>query len=231
MKLLIIIPAYNEELNIDNTVSALLSKYSDADYVVINDGSEDGTSDLCHKKGYPVLDLPINLGLAGAFQTGMQYAYENGYEAVLQFDGDGQHDASFISKMIEIIQTGDYDIVIGSRFVTGTKNKTLRMLGSRMITGAIKISTGTTINDPTSGMRLYGKNVIKQYANNMNYGPEPDTLAYLVRSGAKIVEVQVIMHNRTAGRSYLTISRSIRYMIEMIISILVVQFFRKKETL
>lgn len=229
MNCLVIIPAYNEALNIENTVTKLLSALPSADYIVINDGSSDETAAICRRNGYPLLDLPVNLGLSGAFQAGIRYAYEKDYDAALQFDGDGQHDASCISLLTEEMERSGADIVIGSRFVTEKKPSSLRMLGSRLITAAIRLTTGATVNDPTSGMRLYGKNVLRRYAVNLNYGPEPDTIAYLIRSGCRIREVQVVMHERTAGKSYLTLGRSAKYMADMIISILLVQFFRKKE--
>lgn len=229
MKLLIIIPAYNEALNIADTVSGLLSKIPDAEFVVINDGSSDNTAEICKANGYPLISLPVNLGLAGAFQTGIRYAFGKGYDAAIQFDADGQHDASYIKALVNRMQETSSDIIIGSRFVTEKKPSSLRMLGSKLITWAINLTTGVHVNDPTSGMRLYGRSVLKQFSDNINYGPEPDTLAYLIRSGVKVSEVQVVMHERTAGKSYLTFGRSVKYMTNMIISILLVQFFRKKE--
>lgn len=229
MKYLILIPAYNEALNIEKTVSSLLSVLPAAEYVVVNDGSGDNTAAICRANGYPLLDLPVNLGLPGAFQTGIRFAYEHGYDAALQFDADGQHDASCISLLTEEMEKTGADIVIGSRFVSERKSASLRMLGSRMITAVIRLTTGVTVTDPTSGMRLYGKKMLRRYATGLNYGPEPDTLAYLIRSGCNISEVQVIMHERTAGKSYLTLGRSIKYMTDMILSILFIQFFRKKE--
>ena len=126
-ELLIIIPAYNEEENIENVVSFICENYSQYDYVVVNDGSKDHTADICRKNGYELLDLPVNLGLAGAFQAGLKYAYVKGYSYAIQFDADGQHRPEFISSMLERIKQG-YDIVIGSRFVNERKGKSLRML-------------------------------------------------------------------------------------------------------
>lgn len=129
MKTLIFIPAYNEEENIARVVDNLVENYPQYDYVVINDGSRDRTAQICRERGYHLIDLPVNLGLSGAFQTGMRYAAENGYDAAVQFDADGQHLPEYIAPMEEKLAQGN-DIVIASRFVTKKKPHSLRMLGS-----------------------------------------------------------------------------------------------------
>ena len=225
--LLIIIPAYNEEASIVSVVDNIIQNYSQYDYVIINDGSKDQTSAISHAKGYNIVDLRVNLGLAGAFQTGLRYAYEKGYKKAVQFDADGQHLPEYISVLEEMIDSG-YEMVIGSRFVTEKRENSLRMLGNTLISGAIKLTTGKTINDPTSGMRMFSENLIKEFALNINYGPEPDTVSYLIRHGVKVAEAQVRMRERQAGESYLTFSRSIQYMIHMFASILIIQNFRKR---
>ena len=128
-KLLIIIPAYNEAENIERVVDNLTENYPQWDYLVVNDGSKDRTAEICREKGYPLLDLPVNLGLAGAFQAGIRYAYQNGYTAALQFDGDGQHEPAYIESMLKKMEQEHLDIVIGSRFCEEKKPHTLRMLG------------------------------------------------------------------------------------------------------
>lgn len=224
---LVIIPAYNEQDNIKRVVDNLIQNYPQYDYVIINDGSKDNTKKICFENGYRLLDLPVNLGLAGGFQAGMKYAYQMGYEYAIQFDADGQHRPEYIENMVEEIKKG-YDIVIGSRFVTEKKDRSLRMLGSRMIAWAIKFKTGVSIKDPTSGMRMFDKAMIKECALNINYGPEPDTVSYLIKNGAKVSEVQVQMDERIAGESYLNFVNSMYYMIRMLISIVVIQDFRKR---
>ena len=230
-KFLIIIPAYNEAENIERVVTNLQKNDPKWEYLVVNDGSKDDTAEICRKNGYPLLDLPVNLGLAGAFQAGIRYAYQNGYTAALQFDGDGQHEPCYIETMINKMEREKLDIVIGSRFCEEKKPHTLRMLGSTLITTAIRLTTGKRVTDPTSGMRLFNANVLKNFSRNINYGPEPDTISYLLRCGASISEVQVEMHERIAGTSYLNLGRSVRYMLNMFISILFVQFFRPRSTL
>jgi glycosyltransferase involved in cell wall biosynthesis len=230
MKVLIIIPAYNEAGNIVRVVSNLVENYPQFDYVVINDGSRDETAKLCYEHGFHLIDQPINLGLAGTFQTGMKYAYEHDYDAAVQFDGDGQHRPEYIQAMAERIEAGA-DIVIGSRFVTEEKPKSLRMFGSNILQSFIRLTTGTNIKDPTSGMRMFSRRIIKILAGNINMGPEPDTVAYLVRSGAKTEEIQVTMDERLFGESYLNLKASIKYMTVMSISILLIGCFRPKVNL
>ena len=226
-ELLIVIPAYNEEKNIENVVSYIISHYSQYDYVVVNDGSRDQTAEICREKGYELLDLPVNLGLAGAFQTGLKYAYMKGYSYAIQFDADGQHLPEYIPIMLEQIKKG-FDIVIGSRFVNIKKSRSLRMLGSKMLTVAIKLTTGVRVSDPTSGMRMFSRSMIREFAENLNYGPEPDTVSYLLKNGAKVAEVPVHMEERQFGESYLNLMNSGKYMIKMLLSILFVQNFRKR---
>lgn len=228
MKCLLIIPAYNEEENIVRVIGNLEENYPMYDYVVINDGSGDGTAALCREHSFELIDLPVNLGLAGAFQTGLKYAYRHGYDYAIQFDADGQHRPEFIASMLDKIQEG-YDIVIGSRFVTEKKPKTLRMLGSNMISLATRLTTGRKVKDPTSGMRMFNKKMIAEFALNMNYGPEPDTISYLLKQGATIAEVQVEMDERIAGESYLNLTKSMMYMLRMLMSILFIQNFRKRK--
>lgn len=227
-RILLIIPAYNEEANVSCVVEEVKNDFPQYDYVVVNDGSKDHTADICRQNGYNLLDLPLNLGLAGAFQAGMKYADRCGYAYAIQYDGDGQHDARYIAEMLRIAEKDDCDIIIGSRFVTERKPWTARMIGSRLISACIRLTTGRKVKDPTSGMRLYNRKMIGILAEKVNYGPEPDTLAYLIRCGAKVQECQVSMRERTAGESYLKLGNTIRYMTRMCMSILVVQWFRRK---
>lgn len=188
-KVLIIIPAYNEEENIENVVDSLIKDYAMYDYVVINDGSTDSTIEKCENNNYNVINLATNVGLAGAFQTGMKYASIKDYDFAIQFDGDGQHNAEYIDDMINCAIDNRYDIVIGSRFVNKKKRISLRTIGSCLLTCVIWITTKKTIKDPTSGMRLYDKRVIDEFAIRINYGPEPDTIAFLFRKGITCGEI------------------------------------------
>lgn len=228
MKVLIIIPAYNEAENIERVVDNLEENYWYYDYVIINDGSSDDTRKICARKQYNMLDLPVNVGLSGAIKSGMRYANFYGYDYVVQLDGDGQHDPEYIESMLNEMKKTGCDIVIGSRFKNKRKPLTARMLGSILITGAIRLTTGKHIGDVTSGMRLFNKKMIKQFGYNIHYSPEPDTLAYLLNCGVQIREVQVTMSERIAGTSYLNLWNSMWYMLKMMFSILLFQWVRKR---
>ncbi|MDD6074464.1 MAG: glycosyltransferase family 2 protein [Clostridium sp.] len=226
-ELLIVIPAYNEAENIERVVNHLITEFPQYDYVVVNDGSKDSTAEICRRNGYNLLDLPVNLGLAGGFQAGLKYAARHGYRYAIQLDGDGQHRPEYIESMLKKMEEG-YDIVIGSRFVGEKKPFTMRMLGSNLIGAAIRLTTGVRIQDPTSGMRMFNRKMIEEFAGGLNYGPEPDTVSYLMKQGAKVAEVPVIMDERVSGVSYLTPVNAAKYMIKMLISILLIQNFRKR---
>ena len=225
-RLLVVIPAYNEEMNIRNVMDDLRKCCPEYDYLIINDGSTDGTLEICRKNGYNVLDLPVNLGISGGFQAGMRYALSNGYRYVVQFDGDGQHLARYIRPMYECALQGNYDIVIASRYIRGKKGLSPREIGSRLISLCILLVTGRRITDPTSGMRLYCRGIIEKIATQMNYDPEPDTLAALMRRGATVCEIPARMHDRAHGASYLTFTNSVKYMVYTCTSILVVHWLR-----
>lgn len=227
VKILLIIPAFNEEESLKHTITSLVETVPEVDFLIVNDGSTDGTTRVCRENHYPFLDLATNLGLAGAFQAGLKYAYRHGYDCAIQFDADGQHLPKYIPELAEA--TKDHDIVIGSRFIGKKKPHSLRMFGSDLIQWAIKVTTGKTITDPTSGMRAFNKRMIAQMAKGVNFGPEPDTVSYLIkRANANVTEVPVEMQDRVAGESYLKPLSSAAYMLRMAISILFLQFFRKK---
>lgn len=220
MKVCLIIPSYNEEENILRVYEDIRTNASDCDYIFINDCSTDNSKQVFTQNNINVINLPVNLGLTGAVQTGYKYAYEHGYDCAVQFDGDGQHKAIYIKKLVNAMEDG-CDIAVGSRFVTEKKPWSLRMLGSRIISLCIFIKTGKKISDPTSGFRMLNNKMMKDYAYNINRKPEPDTLVYQLKKGAKISEVQVEMDERVAGTSiYSGLFSSFSYMIKMIISIM-----------
>lgn len=227
MKTLLIIPAYNEEESLKSTMDSIAAAQVNADCLIVNDGSVDGTVQVCRDNNYPFIDLATNLGLAGALQAGMKYAYRHEYDCVIQFDADGQHLPEYIGLLEGAIET--HDIVIGSRFLDRKKPLSMRMLGNRLISAAIKITTGKSLRDPTSGMRAFNKRMVKYFALGLNFGPEPDTVSYLIkRAGANVAEVPVEMAERTAGESYLNLWTSITYMLRMTISILFIQLIRRR---
>jgi len=225
---LAIIPCYNEEECLKIVVEDLKEKTASVDFIVINDGSSDGTYKVCIDNNYPVINFPFNLGLANAIQAGMRYAYRSGYNYALQFDGDGQHLPEYIPEMIRHMHEGDLDIVIGSRYMD-KNSRGLRGLGVRFLRIAIWIATRKKLYDPTSGLRLFNRKMIGRFAKHMNYGPEPDTLVYLMNQGAKVLEVPVAMRERLAGESYFSTLIAARYMLRMFVSIIIIQWFRGKE--
>ena len=228
MSTLVIVPAYNEEESIVSTIEELRARAPEFDYVIVNDGSRDRTAALCREHGYALIDQPVNLGLTGGFQTGMKYAWRHGYDNVIQFDADGQHRPEHLDDLVQTQRDTGADIVIGSRFVAKKKPASLRMAGSNLISGIIRLTCGVTIKDPTSGMRLYSRSMIEQFATRTDLAPEPDTLAFLIKKrGARVAECQVEMRERAAGESYLTLSRSITYMANACVSILFAMWFRK----
>lgn len=222
MKVLIIVPAYNEALNIEKTIKDI-KENTNYDYVIINDCSKDNTKEVCEKNNFNMISLPINYGLTSGIQVGMKYAYKNDYDIAIQFDGDGQHEAKYLKELVKEIEENNYDIAIGSRFVTKKKPTTMRMIGSRLISGAIKLTTLKTIKDPTSGMRAFNKKTIAEFIRNNSLTPEPDTLVYMMKKKYKIKEVQVEMKDREFGESYLNPIKSIQYMLNMFFSIIFIR--------
>ena len=229
----IIIPAYQPDEKVLTTINGLVEAgYNDI--LVVDDGSNESCNDIFktveQMQECTLLSHLVNKGKGAALKTAIEYFVANRKDkaAVVTVDADGQHLPQYIAPMLEKMQEG-YDIVIGSRFVNEKKPKSLRMLGSNMISLAMRITTGRKVNDPTSGMRMFNKKMIEEFALNMNYGPEPDTVSYLLKQGATIAEVQVQMEERIAGASYLTMGRSMMYMMRMLISILLIQNFRKRQ--
>lgn len=228
MKVLIIIPAYNEALNIEKTVNDVKNN-TEYDYIVINDCSKDNTKEVCKKNDFNTLSLPVNYGLTSAIQVGMKYAYKNNYDIAIQFDGDGQHNAKYLKDLVKEIETDNCEIVIGSRFVSKKKPHSLRMLGSNLISLCIKVTTGKKIKDTTSGMRAYNRQAIEEFVKNQSLTPEPDTLVYMLKKGMRVKEIQVEMSEREFGESYLNPIKSIEYMFNMVFSILFIRSIAKNK--
>lgn len=224
MKKLAIIPAHNERESIIFTVEDIKKNAPDFDYVIVNDCSTDNTMDICRYQGYNVLNLPINLGIGGAVQTGYLYAYRNGYDIAVQFDGDGQHKAEYLNDMAKCLIDNKLDMVIGSRFIenAGFQSTWLRRLGIRYFTILIKLLSGKTITDPTSGMRMCNRKTIEMFANEYprDY-PEPESTMRLIRHKRKIAEVPVEMRDRQGGVSFISPWISIYYMIKVTLAILI----------
>ncbi len=224
MKKIVIIPAFNESASIVNTVKDIEENSEGFDYIIINDRSTDNTLDVCRKNRLNVLDLPLNLGIGGAVQTGYWYAYENGYDIAVQFDGDGQHDAKYLNTMAEHLTKHKLDMVIGSRFITyeGFQSSGARRMGIKYFTFLIKLLTGKKITDPTSGYRLCNRKVIKLFSNQYpkDY-PEPETVVALIKRGLNVDEIPVVMRAREEGVSSISPKKSIYYMFKVTLAILI----------
>ena len=223
-KVLIIIPAYNEAENIEKVVDNIIQNFPQYDYVVVNDGSRDNTRDVCKKRGYQFLNLSINLGIGGAVQTGYKYARDKGYEVAVQIDGDGQHDISYLEKMLPYLESGEADIVIGSRFIEkeGFQSSAARRTGIKILSSLIFLCTGCKVKDVTSGFRAVNEKYIKIYADNYpNDYPEPEAIVAAVMHGGVIKECPVVMRERENGTSSINFMKSVYYMIKVSLAILV----------
>lgn len=224
LKKLIIIPAYNEEENIEKTVEAILRDSQGFDYIIINDCSTDRTRQICEEKEYNIINLPINLGIGGAVQTGYKYAVRNNYDMAVQVDGDGQHDPKFLEEMADYLEKNQLDMVIGSRFIEkqGFQSSGLRRVGIRFFNLLIKILTGANITDPTSGLRMIGRNVLEIFADDypVDY-PEPESVVAILRKKMKVKEIPVIMHDRSGGVSSISMKKSVYYMVKVTLAIII----------
>ena len=224
--MLIAVPAYNEEECIEGTVRELRSVAPEFDFIIINDGSRDRTGEICKSLDCKIIEMPINCGLTVGFQTAARYAVDHGYDYMIQFDADGQHRPEYIAALVEkAVKTGS-NIVVGSRFLTVRKDKSMRMVGSRMITVLIKMLTGHRISDPTSGFRLFSRPILERYYYDNTLNPEPESLALFLKQGYSVSEVQVSMRERQGGESYLNPVKSMQYMLRVFVTLLIVQWFR-----
>lgn len=223
MKKLVIIPAYNECGSILKAVDDIREHAPGFDYVVVNDCSTDGTPGICREHGLNYIDLPVNLGIGGAVQTGYIYACQQDYDMAVQFDGDGQHDASYLERMAEVLLETGSDMVIGSRFIEkeGFQSSGLRRVGIRYFSFLIRLLTGKKVTDPTSGMRLVNREVMGIYAASYpkDY-PEPESVTAILRMGKKVTEMPVIMREREEGTSSIGGVRSVYYMIKVTLAVL-----------
>ena len=223
-KCLIIIPAYNEAENIEKVVDNLINSFPQYDYIIINDGSKDETERICMNNGYKILNLPINMGIGGAVQTGYRYARDNHYDIAVQIDGDGQHDVSFLAEMIKLIEENKADVVIGSRFVEkeGFQSSQMRRVGINFLSILAWILTGVRVKDITSGYRVINRKFIKIFAEDYpsDY-PEPEAMVIAAVHGGKILEYPVVMRERENGESSITLKKSVYYMIKVTLAMLI----------
>lgn len=234
MKILMIVPAYNEEENILNTCQKIKEFSKELDYIVINDGSKDNTLKILQENNLNHINLINNLGIGGAVQTGYKYAFENNYDIAIQFDGDGQHDINYVKRICEPLEKGQADMCIGTRYLDKTSSEFqstfMRRLGSSIISLFIKICCHKKITDPTSGFRAVNKKVIEEFAKEYpKEYPEPESTVSLLVNGYKIKEVPVSMNERIGGTSSIRLWKSVDYMVKVVLAIIIDSIsFRKK---
>lgn len=230
-KILLIIPAYNEEENILQTIQqinnyTIKNRMKDSlDYIIINDGSKDQTRKVIEKNHLKAIHLVENLGIGGAVQTGYKYAFENNYDLAIQFDGDGQHDINYLQDIIQPILDNQVDFCFGSRFVVDDYSEFqttfMRRFGINLLSVLIKLVTGKKIYDVTSGFRAANKEIINQFSISypVEY-PEPESLVYMIKKGWSVKEVPVNMKERIGGKSSISGIKSVKYMIQVCLAIL-----------
>ena len=231
-RVLIIVPAYNEEASIERVIEGVGVELPHADVLVVNDGSTDRTSDKARKGGAIVMDLPFNLGIGGAMQAGYKYADGKGYEIAVQVDGDGQHDPKEIPKLLDVLEKKEADMAIGSRFIGESfyKGSAMRKLGISILAQAISIMTGQKVTDPTSGFRAANRKAIRVFALSypQDY-PEPEVLVLLSRCGLKVKEIPATVYQREFGESSITKIKAIYYMVKVLLAIFVTSFRKGPE--
>lgn len=228
MKTLMIIPAFNEEGNIKNVINEICEKCPDVDYLVVNDCSTDGTIEVLNEINANYVSCSSNLGIGGAVQTGYKYALENGYDIAFQVDGDGQHDPQYVHQMINEIEEGRADIVIGSRFVNkeGFQSSASRRTGINILSFFIWVCTGRRVKDVTSGYRAVNRKFIELFAYDYpdDY-PEPEAIVMGVMHGGIIKEYPVVMRERASGISSINFRKSVYYMVKVSIAIFMRRLF------
>ena len=228
-KALIIIPAYNEAQNIEKVITDIKKNTKNFDYIIINDCSTDKTKEICETNRYNLINLPVNLGIGGCVQTGYLYAKKSGYKYAVQFDGDGQHSAKYLEKMLEELKVNKYDMLIGSRFITneGFQSSGMRRLGIRLLSNLIKFFNKIEIRDVTSGYRLVNNKIIEEFCNYYpkDY-PEPESLNYCLRKNYKVNEIPVLMNRRENGVSSINHIKAGYYMLKVSLAIILDNFKR-----
>lgn len=229
-EVLILIPAYNEAGSIGQVVDEVRTHLPDVDVLVISDGSDDETAAIARSRGAMVVELPQNLGIGGAMQTGYRFAARHGYRAAVQIDGDGQHDARELAPLLDAVLAGEVDLAVGSRYLadSGYRGARLRRLGSWMLAHWVRLMTGQLIHDPTSGFRVAGARVVALFAEEypVDY-PEVETLVLLDQRGFTVREWPVQMRSRSAGQSSITPWKSVEYMIKVGLAVLVQRWRRE----
>jgi glycosyltransferase involved in cell wall biosynthesis len=230
MRALAIVPAYNEARSLPEVVSGLRHHASELDVCVVDDGSSDGTPEVCRTLGVTLLRCPFNLGIGGAVQTGYLWAHERGYDIAVQIDGDCQHDPASVGALLEPLTAAKADLVIGSRFHEGGgfQSTLVRRLGIHYLSWLLWVRCGTRVSDPTSGFRAASRAAIELFASYYppDY-PEPESIAVAVRHGLRVVEVPVRMQARRYGRSSIDAWGSMYYALKVSLALVLLPARRR----
>ena len=228
--LVAIVPAWNEAAVIGTVVDEIRSVRSDIEVVVVDDGSQDDTAEIAREHGATVLSLPFNVGIGGAVQTGFRYALEQGYERAVRLDGDGQHDATQIPRILAPIEGGTADLVIGSRFVDpggSYRPPFARRMGIRVFARLVSLLCRQRVTDTTSGFVALDRAGIELFAAEYPHDyPEVEATLVALRSGLRLAQVQVEMRERTTGTSSITFLRSLYYIVKVTLALLVASMRR-----
>ncbi|WP_054958545.1 glycosyltransferase family 2 protein [Paenibacillus dakarensis] len=231
LKILVIVPAYNEAAVIEQVVRRIRQDAPAVDVLVINDGSSDNTSQIARAAGAEVIDLTCNLGIGGAVQTGYRYAKEYHYDFAVQIDGDGQHNPKDLNRLLSTILDTGVDMVIGSRFITkeGFQSTFARKMGIKLLSSLLTLLTGQTVTDPTSGYRFCGKRAISLFSREYptDY-PEVEALMLMYNRELSFTEIPVVMNERIGGVSSISAMKSVYYMIKVILSVLLMKSMKKR---
>lgn len=223
-KVLIIVPAYNEEISIENVLNSIRKESPESDILVVNDGSKDRTASVVESCDEKVVTVPFNLGIGGAVQTGLLFAKRNNYDVAIQLDADGQHKAEELKKMLDTLNEKSVDVVLGSRFLEKTDYHStfMRKLGNRIFSAIIGLVTSQYFYDSTSGFRAFNKRAIRFLADHYpTEFPEPESLVILKKHKFNIKEISVDMNEREAGESSVTKFKAVYFMISISIAILI----------
>ena len=224
VKILIIIPCYNEEENLERVVARLKKEAPQVDFLIVNDCSTDSSAAICKANGWQFLDLPTNLGIGGGVQSGYRYARDNGYDIAVQMDGDGQHDPAYLDAILAPVEKGELDMCIGSRFITkeGFQTSFMRRVGINFLSGLLVVLCGKRVRDVTSGFRACGRDMFCYFADHYasDY-PEPEAILAATLRGFKVGEAAVVMEERQGGVSSINPMRSVYYMIKVSLSLII----------
>ncbi len=232
MRVLVIIPCYNEEKNLIRVVNRLKQAAPEVDYLIVNDCSTDNSALICHQNEFNYISLPINLGIGGGVQSGYLYAVENNYDITVQMDGDGQHDPQYLTNIVTPVKNGEFDMCIGSRFITkqGFQTSFMRRFGINILSFIIRILSGAKIKDTTSGFRACNKELTQYFS--LHYAqdyPEPEAIMAAVLGGFSVGEKSVVMQERTEGVSSISPIKSVYYMIKVTLALIVFRITQGKQ--